>query len=93
MNFFLPALARVSSVALLFLPLRQHLRLALGEVAAHGERSVGQIQGVLVISHLHPKTKSITVKTVAPVIPAQAGIQSLNGSALRPKSVFVLLRR
>ena len=39
-------------VALLCLPARQHLRLALGEIAAHREWGIGQIQGGFVIGHI-----------------------------------------
>ena len=38
-------------IELAFLPLLQHQWLALGQIAAHGEGRVGQIQGVFVISH------------------------------------------
>jgi len=39
-------------VALLLLPVPNPARLPLGQVTPHGERSVGQVQGVLVISHV-----------------------------------------
>ncbi len=38
-------------VELLLLPFRNPLRFALGEVAAHRERRIGQVQRVFVVSH------------------------------------------
>ena len=48
-------------VALLRLPLRQHQRLALGQIAAHGERGVGEIQRIFlfVFCHVFLETKFI----------------------------------
>ena len=37
-------------VAFFFLPLRQHLRLTFGEIAAHGESRIGKIERVFVVS-------------------------------------------
>ena len=39
-------------VKFIFLPGRNPLRLALGEIAPHRERSVGKVQSVFVVSHL-----------------------------------------
>ena len=41
------------------LPCPDHLRLPLGQVAAHGKLGLGQIQRVFVISHLHSPIRGV----------------------------------
>ena len=60
-----PAFALLAQVAVYvqILPVLEHVRLALGQVTAHGKRGFRQIQGMLVVAHVFVRTLGWSVES------------------------------